>query len=171
VWPRVVDSQRCSFVLASDDGDPLWFLVGVEVSLLRLQTFFIGFVQFFFRPLAAVLAATDGLLVGVAVEFLFLLLCARGKFTLGGGWLYRGVDFTGSVGFVFRPSASWPTATYSVLLFQVCFVGGRCVFNVQVFVHQCGWATILAAPPMFGVSEQQGGFAEALVAGFGGRVL
>jgi hypothetical protein len=125
-------------VLASDGGDPLWFLIGVEVSLLRLQAFSIGFVQFFFRPLAAVLAVADGLLVGVAVEFLFLLLCARGKFTLGGGWLYRGVDFTGSVGFVFRPSASWPTATYSVLLFQVCFMGGRCVLNVQVFVHQCG---------------------------------
>jgi hypothetical protein len=75
--PWVVDSRRCSFVLASGSGDPLRFLVGVEVSLLHFQAFSVGFVQFFFRPLAAVLAAADGLLVGVAVEFLFLLLCTR----------------------------------------------------------------------------------------------
>jgi hypothetical protein len=60
----VVDSRRYSFVLASGSGDPLQFLVGVEVSLFRFQAISIGFVKFFFRPLAA----ADCLLVGVGEE-------------------------------------------------------------------------------------------------------
>jgi hypothetical protein len=71
------------------------------------------------------------------VSFLFLLLCARGNITPGGGWLYRAIDLAGSVGFVFRPSASWPAVTNSILLFQVCFMDGRCVFIVQAFVYRC----------------------------------
>jgi hypothetical protein len=105
----------------------------VEVSLLHFRAISVGCVKFFFWPLTAVLVVAD-----VGEEFLFLSLVCEGEFHPGGGWLYRDVGLAVSVGFVFRPLASWPAVTDSVFVFQVCFVGGRCVFNVQVFVYRCG---------------------------------
>jgi hypothetical protein len=69
------------------------------------------------------------------VSFLFILLCARGEITPGVGWLFRAVGLAGSVRFVFRPSSSGPAVADFAVLFQVCLVVGRCVFNVQVFVY------------------------------------